>query len=205
MECEFCRTMRELEARLAESPGDSRPVFSYTLPQNVHIAVASKRTVPEDHAYPGFFAPVAESVRQVDECFGEFLAFLRRSTLGRRQHRDSHVRPWRLAGRGRALGPRLLHGAGGHADSAHHARADGSARSRPRGSPSRQLLDRHYADALRAAGSPAEGPRSAVRRASAGRIRIASSFPAVASRFCSRRATARCTECSGTTAAALHV
>jgi arylsulfatase A-like enzyme len=73
--------MRELEARLAESPGDPRPVFSYTLPQNVHIAVASKRIVPEGHAYPGFFAPVAESVRQVDACFGEFLAFLRRSAL----------------------------------------------------------------------------------------------------------------------------
>ena len=53
--------------------GDRRPVFSYTLPQNVHIAVASKRQVPEGRTYPGFFAPVAESVRQVDECFGEFL------------------------------------------------------------------------------------------------------------------------------------
>jgi arylsulfatase A-like enzyme len=81
MDCDFCRTMRELEARLAEASDNPGPVFSYTLPQNVHIAVASKRTVPEDHAYPGFFAPVAESVRQVDECFGEFLAFLRRSRL----------------------------------------------------------------------------------------------------------------------------
>jgi len=81
MDCDFCRTMGELEARLSEAPDDPRPVFSYTLPQNVHIAVASKRTVPPDHAYPAFFAPVAESVRQVDECFGEFIAFLRRSKL----------------------------------------------------------------------------------------------------------------------------
>jgi arylsulfatase A-like enzyme len=71
--------VRELEAALAESAGDPRPVFSYTLPQNVHIAVASKRHVPEDRSYPGFVAPIAESVRQVDECFGTFLAFLRQS------------------------------------------------------------------------------------------------------------------------------
>jgi hypothetical protein len=81
MDCEFCRTMHELEGRLAASLTDPRPVFSYTLSQNVHIAVASKRIVPADRSYPGFFAPVAESVRQVDACFGEFIAFLRRMKL----------------------------------------------------------------------------------------------------------------------------
>jgi hypothetical protein len=81
MDSDFCHTMRELEARLTESSSDRRPVFSYALPQNVHIAVASKRQVPEGHTYPGFFAPVAESVRQVDECFGEFVAFLKRSKI----------------------------------------------------------------------------------------------------------------------------
>jgi arylsulfatase A-like enzyme len=81
MECEFCRTLRELRGRMADSASDRRPVFSYTLPQNVHIAVASKREVPADHTYPGFFPPVAESVRQVDECFGEFIAYLQASGL----------------------------------------------------------------------------------------------------------------------------
>ncbi len=81
MDRDFCRTMHELEGRLADSSDDRRPVFSYALPQNVHIAVASKRSVPEGHTYPGFFAPVAASVRQVDECFGEFIGFLRRSKL----------------------------------------------------------------------------------------------------------------------------
>src|SRR5262249_28959344 len=81
MECDFCRTMRELESRLATPPADRRPIFSYTLSQNVHIAVASKRIAPPDRSYQGFFAPVAESVRQVDACFGEFIASLRRLKL----------------------------------------------------------------------------------------------------------------------------
>ncbi|PWT80241.1 MAG: hypothetical protein C5B57_12525, partial [Blastocatellia bacterium] len=81
MECDFCRTMHELESRLATSLVDRRPVFSYTLSQNVHIAVASKRIVPPDRSYQGFFAPVAESVRQVDSCFADFIAFLRRLRL----------------------------------------------------------------------------------------------------------------------------
>jgi arylsulfatase A-like enzyme len=79
MEQDFCRTVRELESTLTASAADPRPVFSYTLPQNVHIAVASKKKVPAGTSYPGFFGPVAESVREVDRCFGEFVAFLRQS------------------------------------------------------------------------------------------------------------------------------
>jgi arylsulfatase A-like enzyme len=79
MEQDFCRTQRELQGKLMAWAADSRPVFAYTLPQNVHIAVASKKKVPQE--YPGFFAPVAESVREVDRCFGEFVTFLRRSKL----------------------------------------------------------------------------------------------------------------------------
>ncbi len=78
MECDFCRTMRELEGVLDRST-DARPVFSYTLPQNVHIAVASKHRVAADRSYPGFFAPVADSVRRVDECFGDLVAYLKRT------------------------------------------------------------------------------------------------------------------------------
>ena len=47
----------------------------------MHIAVASKRQVPAGQSYPGFFAPVAESVRQVDECVGQFISFLQRANL----------------------------------------------------------------------------------------------------------------------------
>jgi arylsulfatase A-like enzyme len=54
-------------------------VFSYTLPQNVHIAVAARHQVPSGRTYPGFFAPVADTVRDVDRCFGEFVEYLRQT------------------------------------------------------------------------------------------------------------------------------
>jgi hypothetical protein len=79
MECDFCRTLGELRTRLDASDGDPRPVFSYTLPQNVHIAVAARHRVPSDRTYPGFFAPVADTVRDIDRCFGEFIEFLRQT------------------------------------------------------------------------------------------------------------------------------
>jgi sulfatase-like protein len=79
MECDFCRTARELEDKLTASAGDLRPVFAYTLPQNVHIAVASRHRVPEGATYQGFFGPVADTVREIDRCFGEFIDFLRRT------------------------------------------------------------------------------------------------------------------------------
>ncbi len=60
---------------------DPRPTFFYTLPQNDHIAVASKRKVPPGETYPGFFAPVASSVRYVDGCFGRFVDSLKRTGL----------------------------------------------------------------------------------------------------------------------------
>ena len=130
MECEFCRTLRQLEARLARSPEDSRPIFSYTLPQNVHIAVASRRTVPADYVYPGFFAPVAESVRQVDTCFGEFWPF----SGDRLDDTASSFSPRTMATHWarRDAGATPTSWCRSHADSTHHACAAGVARSRPR-------------------------------------------------------------------------
>ena len=79
MMCDFCRTLRELQDKLTASAGDPRPVFSYTLPQNVHIAVASRHRVPAGVTYQGFFGPVADTVREIDRCFGDFIDFLRRT------------------------------------------------------------------------------------------------------------------------------
>ena len=78
MLCDLCRTLRELEDKLTVG-GDHRPVFAYTLSQNVHISVANLHKVPEGRAYPGFYAPVADSVHEVDACFGSFISFLERS------------------------------------------------------------------------------------------------------------------------------
>jgi Sulfatase len=80
MQIDFCRTVAEVRAQL-EAGGDSRPLFVYTLPQNVHIAVASRRKVPQNESYPGFFAPVASSVRVVDRCLGGFVDYLKTANL----------------------------------------------------------------------------------------------------------------------------
>jgi arylsulfatase A-like enzyme len=73
-----CSTLGELEQRV-ESSDSSRPIFFYSLPQNVHIAVASRRKVPAGESYPGFFPAVASSIRRIDGCFGSFIDFLKRT------------------------------------------------------------------------------------------------------------------------------
>ncbi len=80
IERDMCRTAGQIGPILAGG-GDPRPTFFYTLPQNDHIAVASKRKVPPGETYPGFFAPVASSVRYVDGCFGRFVDSLKRTGL----------------------------------------------------------------------------------------------------------------------------
>jgi len=80
MQVDLCRTIGEIELKLTAG-GGARPLFVYTLPQNVHIAVASKRKVPPGENYSGFFAPVASSVRSVDGCIGGFVDYLKRVGL----------------------------------------------------------------------------------------------------------------------------
>jgi hypothetical protein len=80
MDVDVCTTVTELES-LVSAPGRTRPIFFHSLPQNVHIAIASRRQVPDGESYPGFFAPVASSVRQIDACLGGFIAFLKRTGL----------------------------------------------------------------------------------------------------------------------------
>jgi hypothetical protein len=78
MQFDVCTTLSELEARVNDNAG-RRPVFFYELPQNVHIAIASRRKVPDGEAYPGFFAPVASAIRRVDGCLGRFVDYLKRT------------------------------------------------------------------------------------------------------------------------------
>lgn len=74
------RTLAELEGCLrARGPADTAPVFAYTQPQNIHVSVIARegQSVPAGESYPGFYAPYASRVRQVDEAFGRFLDALR--------------------------------------------------------------------------------------------------------------------------------
>jgi hypothetical protein len=81
MHYDFCRTMGELQQKLDESVSDPRPIFGYTLPQNVHIAISFQTPVPDGESYPGFFERVAAQVRRIDRCFGGFVGHLKRLGL----------------------------------------------------------------------------------------------------------------------------
>src|SRR6185295_2666198 len=65
MDLDLCATLTELQARVREREPD-RPVFFYALPQNVHIAVATRRRVPANPRYNGFFAPIASELERID-------------------------------------------------------------------------------------------------------------------------------------------
>lgn len=72
----LCRTLDELQQQLTGTIEDPRPVFAYSLPQNMHISHVREKPVPPGAAYPGFVAPVAAELQRVDACFGDFIAFL---------------------------------------------------------------------------------------------------------------------------------
>jgi arylsulfatase A-like enzyme len=80
MQHAFCRTVSELEAKLASEP-PARPIFAHTRPLDLHIGNVWSAMAPPGESYPGFFAPYAARVRQIDACFGRFIAFLRKDGL----------------------------------------------------------------------------------------------------------------------------
>jgi hypothetical protein len=74
----FCRTIDELESKLAGTGSDPRPVFAHTRPLDLHIGNVWSAKVPPGESYPGFLATYAARVRRIDACFGGFIDFLRR-------------------------------------------------------------------------------------------------------------------------------
>ncbi len=76
MDFDLCGTLPEVEQKLED---DRQPTFFYALPQNVHLAVATKRPVPAGETYPpGFYDRIASSVRSLDGCVGTFIDELKR-------------------------------------------------------------------------------------------------------------------------------
>jgi arylsulfatase A-like enzyme len=75
MNYDLCRSLTDLESKLRP---DS-PAFAYTQPQNIHISVIARegKSVPAGESYPGFYAPYASRLRRIDECFGQFIGFLK--------------------------------------------------------------------------------------------------------------------------------
>lgn len=83
MDYDLTRTLRELEAKIDQREPAAGPMFVYTQPQNLHISVINRQhaSVVDNEAYPGFYAPYASRLRQIDNSFGEFVDFLKKRGL----------------------------------------------------------------------------------------------------------------------------
>src|SRR5262249_47772308 len=80
MEMHACPAVGELESALAaRDPG--RPIFFWSLPQDVHISVLTNLTVPAGEAYPGFFDKFGFQLRRLDACVGRLVDILKRADL----------------------------------------------------------------------------------------------------------------------------
>jgi hypothetical protein len=75
----FCGTIAQLQADISAHGGDRRPLFAHTRPLDLHIGNTRFASVPQGESYPGFFAPYAARVHRIDDCFGDFVAFLKRT------------------------------------------------------------------------------------------------------------------------------
>jgi hypothetical protein len=84
MNLDLCNSLDELESKIGPNTlGQSKPIFAYTQPQNLHIAAIQRegRSVPEGESYPGFNAPYASRLKRIDACFGKFINTLKAKNL----------------------------------------------------------------------------------------------------------------------------
>jgi arylsulfatase A-like enzyme len=81
MDFDICHTLGDLERDLDRRHEADRPVFAFSLPQNLHISLRQHGAVPPGEHYPGFFEPYAAEVHRIDACFGEFVAYLKRTGM----------------------------------------------------------------------------------------------------------------------------
>lgn len=79
---DFCQTLGDLEEEISQRKG-SAPIFFYSQPQNIHMWTLHQEgeSVPPGEDYPGFYAPVASRLKQMDVCWGKFIAFLKKNGL----------------------------------------------------------------------------------------------------------------------------
>jgi hypothetical protein len=70
-----CRVLADVSREL-DRPGTDAPTFAYSLPMNTHISyVQGQPLLGESH--PGFYAPLAARIRQIDGCLGTFIDHLK--------------------------------------------------------------------------------------------------------------------------------
>jgi arylsulfatase A-like enzyme len=77
MNYRFCSTLTKLTTSLATR--SDRPLFVYTMPQDVHVSTLSREgnVAVDADDYGDKFAPYASRVRRLDTCFGTFIESLK--------------------------------------------------------------------------------------------------------------------------------
>ena len=80
IERDMCRTAGQLAPLLTDREDSAADVRLHASAERSHRRRLEAR-VPAGETYPGFFAPVASSVRFVDGCFGGFIDSLKRAGL----------------------------------------------------------------------------------------------------------------------------
>ena len=73
---DLCRSLDQLQPVL-DRAGGPRPIFAYSLPQNVHIINVQSPYGPSGRRYPGFYDRAAVRVERMDACFGRFIESLK--------------------------------------------------------------------------------------------------------------------------------
>lgn len=80
---DFCSSLKELQQKIESRPDPTKPIFSYIQPQNVHAvsifaAIRDQRFPPPPaEAVPGFNPARALQLKYIDQCFGDFIRFLK--------------------------------------------------------------------------------------------------------------------------------
>lgn len=71
----FCSSIDELRGRLDRVTPEAPPVFAWSLPQDIHVAVLNREgnAAVDGGRYDGFHAPYASRIRRFDACFGAFI------------------------------------------------------------------------------------------------------------------------------------
>jgi hypothetical protein len=82
---DICTTVKELTGRLDSDRDDQRPIFFYSQPQNLHIRLIPHGKYSSSELLrrgsSEFFTPTVASLGEVDKCFGNLIAYLKRTGL----------------------------------------------------------------------------------------------------------------------------
>jgi hypothetical protein len=79
---DLCQTVKELQTKMDERDNQAKPLFVYTQSQNLHIVgrtngFRTQATPEENLAHPGFDPYCTTRLKEMDACFGEFIAYLK--------------------------------------------------------------------------------------------------------------------------------